>query len=87
MIYLFILLASDHARFLFAFNQSLHTSTEFNILVRLKHSELPSSSSQQKYILFDMKCYPHVTTTMDGTVETWCFFAMAVPYPSRNTAM
>lgn len=74
----------DQPRFLAAFNDSLSTGGESNILVRLRHRDLPSNSSfQPKYVLFDLKCYPHV----DASCETRCFFAMAAPYPSRNVAM
>jgi len=75
----------DQHRFLTAFNESLNASAEFNILVRLRHKDSPTSygGPQPKYVLFDLKCYPHV----DGAFETRCFFGMAAPYPSRNVAM
>jgi hypothetical protein len=77
----------DQLRFLTAFNDSLNASAEFNVLVHLRHRNMAASSygnpPQPKYVLFDLKCYPHV----DGAFETRCFFGMAVPYPSRNMAM
>ena len=76
----------DQTRFLTAFNDSLDAGVEFNTLVHLRHRDSPSSYGgppQPKYVLFDLKCYPHI----DGAFETRCFFGMAVPYPSRNTAM
>ena len=77
-------LVIDQARFKVTFNEALETGMEFNILLRL--ASRMSTNAQPKFVLFDMKCYPHLVTT-GGEMETKCFFAMATPYPSRNTAM
>lgn len=37
-----------------------------------------------KEVLFEIQGYPHF---LDGDNECKCFFAMARPYPSRNTAV
>jgi len=78
----------DQPRFLAVFSESLNTGVEFNTLLHLRHKEgIPSTSFgaplEPKYVLFDLKCYPHV----DGAFQTRCFFGMAAPYPSRNIAM
>ena len=81
-------LAIDQSRFRSAFNESLLTSREFNCLVRLNSNDRSASyenTSNPQSVLFDVKCYPHVVN--DGTAATKCLFAMAAPYPSRNTAM
>ncbi|KAF9527038.1 hypothetical protein CPB83DRAFT_857045 [Crepidotus variabilis] len=79
----------DQNRFRIAFNDSLLASAEFNILVRLRHSDMsqPFGSNAQPggSVLFEMKCYPHIT--MEREAQTRCLFGMAVPYPSRNTTM
>jgi len=80
-------LVMDQPRFLSVFNESLNTGVEFNALLHLRHKETTSASyggpPEPKYVLFDLKCYPHV----DGAFHTRCFFGMAAPYPSRNIAM
>jgi len=80
--------AVDQPRFHLAFEQSVLNSIETNLTLRLKANGSSTMSYQAtlpKDTIFDMKFYPHGTT--EDQAETKCIFAMAVPYPSRNTTM
>lgn len=78
----------DQPRFHIAFEQSVLNSIETNLTLKLKangSSTMGYQTTSPKDTIFDMKFYPHGTT--EDVVETKCIFAMAVPYPSRNTTM
>lgn len=78
----------DQPRFHIAFEQSVLNSIETNLTLKLKangSSTMGYQTTSPKDTIFDMKFYPHGTT--EDVAETKCIFAMAVPYPSRNTTM
>ncbi|KDQ61132.1 hypothetical protein JAAARDRAFT_32137 [Jaapia argillacea MUCL 33604] len=79
----------DRGNFVRAFNTSLHSRQDLLSYVRLKYKSEPRHDSRDyntapKEVLFEMKGYSHFVPEEDGCQ---CFFAMARPYPSRNTAM
>ncbi|KAG2349425.1 hypothetical protein BDR05DRAFT_1055119 [Suillus weaverae] len=72
----------DKHAFRASFEQSLRTRMEMLSYVRFKcQSEYASPA---KEVLFEVKGYPHY---IDDEQYARCFFAVAKPYPSRNTAM
>lgn len=72
----------DKHAFRASFEQSLRSRMEMLSYVRLKcQSEY---NSPAKEVLFEVKGYPHY---IDDEQYARCFFAVAKPYPSRNTAM
>ncbi|KAM6500417.1 white collar 2 type of transcription factor [Amanita muscaria] len=79
------LLASqdDQLAFCSAFQQSINTNAELLSYLHFKcNSFSASGSSGFKEVLVELKGYPHFVNN-----ECKCFFAMARPYPSRNTSM
>jgi hypothetical protein len=56
------------------------TRSELSTFARLK-----SKKSEVQWPLFELRGHPHYEKGQPG--ECKCFFAMARPYPSRNTAM
>ncbi|XP_006458018.1 putative PHRB protein [Agaricus bisporus var. bisporus H97] len=69
-----------------ALQNSIRTNTELLSYVRFKcNPAAQSAQSSTSDILFEIKGYPHFVSDQDP--ECKCFFAMAKPYPSRNTAM
>ena len=78
----------DQPRFHIAFEQSVLNSIETNLTIKLKangSSAMGYQTTLPRDTIFDMKFYPHGTT--GDQAQTKCIFAMAVPYPSRNTSM
>lgn len=77
----------DQPRFRIAFQQSVQNSVETNLTLKLKanRSSIGYQMISPEDIIFDVKFYPH--STAEDQIETKCVFAMAVPYPSRNTTM
>ncbi|KAF8735826.1 hypothetical protein AX14_001402 [Amanita brunnescens Koide BX004] len=73
----------DQLSFCTAFQHSVATNIELLSYLRFK-SNSPSADelSGFKELLFELKGYPHFVND-----ECRCFFAMAKPYPSRNTSM
>ncbi|KAG0694332.1 white collar 2 type of transcription factor [Suillus ampliporus] len=72
----------DKHAFRGSFDQSLRSRAEMLSYVRFKcQSEYVSPA---KEVLFEVKGYPHY---IDDELFARCFFAVAKPYPSRNTAM
>ncbi|KAG1800891.1 white collar 2 type of transcription factor [Suillus plorans] len=72
----------DQHAFRVSFEQSLRLRMEMLSYVRFKcQSEYTSPA---KEVLFEVKGYPHY---IDDEQYPRCFFAVAKPYPSRNTAM
>ncbi|KAG2146884.1 white collar 2 type of transcription factor [Suillus bovinus] len=72
----------DKHAFRASFEQSLRLRMEMLSYVRFKcQSEYAFPA---KEVLFEVKGYPHY---IDGEQYARCFFAVAKPYPSRNTAM
>ncbi|KDQ19789.1 hypothetical protein BOTBODRAFT_169843 [Botryobasidium botryosum FD-172 SS1] len=70
----------DVALFAAHFNASIAANCELSTFVRLK-----AKSPDVKCPLFEIRGHPHFD---DGTqLDCKCFFAMARPYPNRNTAM
>ncbi|KIM49364.1 hypothetical protein M413DRAFT_105950 [Hebeloma cylindrosporum] len=78
----------DQPRFHIAFEESVLNSIEANLTLKLKangSSTMGYQATSPRDTLFDVKFYPHGTT--EDEPETKCIFAMAVPYPNRNTTM
>ncbi|KAF8891182.1 hypothetical protein BD779DRAFT_1513708 [Infundibulicybe gibba] len=73
----------DQNTFRTNFEDSLRSSVELLSYVRLKCSD--STPSHPKDVLFELKGYPHFASEHDK--ELGCFFVMAKPYSSRNTAL
>ncbi|KAG2041923.1 hypothetical protein BDR03DRAFT_913838 [Suillus americanus] len=72
----------DKHAFRASFERSLRSRMEMLSYVRFKcQSEYASPA---KEVLFEVKGYPHY---IDDEQYARCFFAVAKPYPSRNTAM
>ncbi|KAH7929684.1 hypothetical protein BV22DRAFT_117494 [Leucogyrophana mollusca] len=80
--------ADDRHGFQASFDESLHSRNELLCYVRLRcktqYSQNPDYEPPSKEVLFELKGYPHY---IDGESDCRCFFAVAKPYPSRNTAM
>lgn len=78
----------DRLNFRCAFDESLNTRDEMLCYIRLRckshFSTVGNYNSPPKEVLFEFKGHPHF---MDGQNDCKCFFAVAKPYPSRNTAM
>ena len=79
------------------FDKSIEQRSEIEVYARLQCkptepfliSATPGSVGEfsappPKEVLFEIKGYPHF---LPDTDEFKCFFAVAKPYPSRNTAM
>ncbi|KAH9857224.1 hypothetical protein C2E23DRAFT_881686 [Lenzites betulinus] len=80
--------ADDRAHFRAAFAESVRARTEMLAYVRLqcKHEFYVASNytSAPREVLFELRGRPHYLP--DGGAFQ-CYFAMAQPHPSRNTAM
>ncbi|KAG1891459.1 white collar 2 type of transcription factor [Suillus subluteus] len=72
----------DKHAFRASFEQSLRMRVEMLSYVRFKHQS--EYASPAKEVLFEVKGYPHY---IDDEQYARCFFAVAKPFPSRNTAM
>lgn len=72
----------DKHAFRASFEQSLRSRMEMLSYVRFKCQH--EYTSPAKEVLFEVKGYPHY---IDDEQYARCFFAVAKPYPSRNTAM
>lgn len=72
----------DKHAFRASFEQSLRLRMEMLSYVRFKCQN--EYTSPAKEVLFEVKGYPHY---IDDEQYARCFFAVAKPYPSRNTAM
>jgi hypothetical protein len=72
----------DQHAFRGSFDQSLRLRAEMLSYVRFKCQ--PEYAVPAKEVLFEVKGYPHY---IDDEQYARCFFAVAKPYPSRNTAM
>ena len=85
---MFGLAADDRGNFRAAFADSVRSKTEMLAYARLQcKNEFYVASdytSAPREVLFEVRGRPH---HMPDTDEFKCFFAMAQPYPSRNTAM
>ncbi|KAI0372989.1 GATA-domain-containing protein [Pilatotrama ljubarskyi] len=80
--------ADDRAHFRSAFSESVRSKTEMLVYARLqcKNEFFVASdyTSAPREVLFEIRGRPHF---LPDTDEFKCYFAMAQPYPSRNTAM
>ncbi|RDX56426.1 GATA-domain-containing protein [Lentinus brumalis] len=80
--------ADDRGNFRAAFTESVRSKTEMLAYARLQcKNEFNVSrdyTSAPKEVLFEIRGRPH---HLPDTDEFKCYFAMAQPYPSRNTAM
>ncbi|KAH9901481.1 hypothetical protein C8Q73DRAFT_743018 [Cubamyces lactineus] len=78
----------DRTNFRNAFAESVRSKTEMLVYARLqcKHEFYVASdyTSAPREVLFEIRGRPHY---LPDTDEFKCYFAMAQPYPSRNTAM
>ncbi|KIM79583.1 hypothetical protein PILCRDRAFT_823114 [Piloderma croceum F 1598] len=78
----------DRSNFRTSFDESVRTRNELLCYVRLKRKSHFSAAADHdpnpREVLFELKGHPHFITDQDGFK---CFFAVAKPYPSRNTAM
>ncbi|KAG1743930.1 white collar 2 type of transcription factor [Suillus occidentalis] len=72
----------DKHAFRASFEQSLRSRMEMLSYVRFKCQN--EYTSPAKEVLFEVKGYPHY---IDDEQYARCFFAVAKPYPSRNTAI
>ena len=83
LVFLSLSAPDDQLSFCTAFQHSVATNIELLSYLRFK-SNSPSVDelSGFKELLFELKGYPHFVDD-----ECRCFFAMAKPYPSRNTSM
>ncbi|THH27782.1 hypothetical protein EUX98_g6405 [Antrodiella citrinella] len=81
-----------------AFQRCIHNRSELLTYIRLRCKPAStahnvsqdfqaSASSSVKEVLFEIKGYPHFVPDTGVITECKCFFMMAKPYPSRNTAM
>ncbi len=80
--------ADDRAGFRAAFAESVRTRTELLAYARLQCKNefyvAADYTSAPREVLFELRGRPHFLPDSDAFQ---CFFAMAQPYPSRNTAM
>ena len=80
--------ADDRGNFRAAFTDSVRSKTEMLAYARLQcKNEFYVSrdyTSAPKEVLFEIRGRPHY---LPDTDDFKCYFAMAQPYPSRNTAM
>ncbi|KAI0317568.1 hypothetical protein OF83DRAFT_1058454 [Amylostereum chailletii] len=78
----------DHESFRAAFEGTLADGREMLVYARLRCKtlafEYPGAGAGAKEVLFEIYGYPHF---VPGEQLARCFFAVAKPYPSRNTAM
>jgi len=72
----------DKHAFRGSFDHSLRSRAEMLSYVRFKCQT--EYAAPAKEVLFEVKGYPHY---IDDEPRARCFFAVAKPYPSRNTAM
>ncbi|KAH9945825.1 uncharacterized protein BXZ73DRAFT_37082 [Epithele typhae] len=80
--------ADDRDNFRAAFTESIHGRSEMLTYARIQCKNefyvANDFTSAPREILFEIKGRPH---HLPDTGEFKCYFAMAQPYPSRNTAM
>ena len=80
--------AGDRAKFRAAFDESIRTRGEMLAYARIQCKNqfhvVSGHRSAPREVLFEVKGRPHF---LPDSGEFRCFFAMAQPYPSRNTAM
>ncbi|KAI0647390.1 hypothetical protein C8Q79DRAFT_907820 [Trametes meyenii] len=80
--------SDDRVSFRTSFNESVRSKTEMLAYARLqcKHEFYVASdyTSAPREVLFEIRGRPHF---LPDTDDFQCYFAMAQPYPSRNTAM
>ncbi|KAI0807757.1 hypothetical protein C8Q74DRAFT_1213577 [Fomes fomentarius] len=81
--------ADDRRSFRDAFDDSVRSKTEMLAYARLQcknkfYVSTTDYTSAPKEVLFELRGRPHY---LPGTDDFKCYFAMAQPYPSRNTAM
>lgn len=81
-------LEEDRQSFKNSFQESLRTREELLCYARLKRKNHFSQSGDfdpnPQEVLFELKGHPHFIADQENCS---CFFAVAKPYPSRNTAM
>ncbi|TCD70958.1 blue light receptor [Steccherinum ochraceum] len=86
----------DVGPFQSTFQRSIHHRSELLTYARLRCKPTAASLTQDfqasakspvKEVLFELKGYPHFVPDAGAVAECKCFFIMAKPYPSRNTAM
>jgi len=81
--------ADDQAVFQDSFEESVRTSCDLLSYVRLKckyHAPVAEHHTPPKEIVFELKGHPHFVQN-ENDQDCKCVFAVAKPYPSRNTAM
>lgn len=80
--------ANDKDSFRQMFSQSISQKKDLLTYARLRCTTEYYGGTEypvpHKEVLFEIMGYPHF---MPGEEECTCFFAVAKPYPSRNTAM
>ncbi|EJF66146.1 hypothetical protein BD309DRAFT_971911 [Dichomitus squalens] len=81
--------ADDRGPFRAAFAESIRTKTDMLAYARLQcknefYVSATDYTSAPKEVLFELRGRPHYLPHSD---DFKCYFAMAQPYPSRNTAM
>lgn len=81
-------IANDKNSFRQMFSQSIVQKKDLLTYARLRCQPEYYGAAEygvpQKEVLFEITGYPH---SIPGEEECKCFFAVAKPYPSRNTAM
>lgn len=75
----------DQINFCNDFDEAMRKNVELLCYIRLKINIPAACDSDPKDVLFEFKGYPHFLPETE--TESVCFFAMAKPYPSKNTAM
>lgn len=65
------------------FDEAMRKNVELLSYIRLKTHD--AYNAEPKDLLFEIKGYPHFLPETEA--DSVCFFAMAKPYPSKNTAM
>jgi len=75
----------DQTGFRNDFDDAMRKNVELLSYVRLKINIAAACDPDPKDVLFEFKGYPHFVS--ETGAESVCFFAMAKPYPSKNTAM
>ncbi|PFH54243.1 hypothetical protein AMATHDRAFT_78532 [Amanita thiersii Skay4041] len=77
--------SEDQLSFCSAFQYSIATNVELLSYIRFKANSSANYLPGYSDVLFELKGYPHFVDFPH--IECKCFFLMARPYPSRNTAM
>lgn len=73
-----MIVEDDVQPFLVHFDACITAQTEMSTFARFR-----GNANDTKWPLFELRGHPH----FDRHGQLQCFFAMARPYPSRNTAM